>query len=368
MLRILHTGDVHLDSPFSGLDPKTAEVRRNELRAAFTSMMHYARTEKADLILITGDLFDADFVTRETLALIKKEAENTNCPIVISPGNHDSVSASSVWRRGVFPDNVYIFTEETLDYFEFEELNVRVWGWAFTSQKMEISPLTGRNVREAEGDAMINILCAHGDLSSSRSTSCPLTVRELEAFGADYAALGHIHNPTQYSDRIAYCGCLEGRSFDETGHKGALFVTLDGDKITSQKVRFSKRRYENETLRVDGAASNTELRERIAAFITEKHYGDDTILRLTLTGETDPSFTLNRAVLETDVPRVFALKVVDETSPMLDAATLRLDPTLRGEFFRLLEPALTGDDPEARAIAADALRMGLSALAGEAIV
>ena len=368
MLRILHTGDIHLDSPFSGLDPRTAEVRRNELRAAFTSMMHYARMEKVDLILIAGDMFDADFVTRETLALIKKEAENTPCPIVISPGNHDSVSESSVWRRGVFPENVYIFTDETLDYFELDEIGVRVWGWAFTSQKMELSPLTGRTVDEAEGEGMINILCAHGDISSTRSTSCPLTVRELEAFGADYAALGHIHNPAEYSDRIAYCGCLEGRSFDETGHKGAVCVTIDGDSITSQRVRFSKRRYENETLRVDGAASNTELRSRISEFITEKHYGDDTILRLTITGETDPSFTINTAVLESDAPRLFALKIVDETSPMLDADALRLDPTLRGEFFRLLEPALTGDDPEARALAADALRMGLSALAGEAIV
>ena len=368
MLRILHTGDIHLDSPFSGLDPKTAEVRRNELRAAFTSMMHYARIERADIILITGDLFDAEFVTRETLSLIKKEINNTPCPIVISPGNHDSVSASSVWRRGVFPENVHIFTEETLDYFEFPEIGTRVWGWAFTSNKMELSPLTGRSVNEADGENMINLLCAHGDLSSSRSTSCPLTLRELEAFGADYAALGHIHNPAQYTDRIAYCGCLEGRSFDETGHKGAVFVTIDGDTISSQKVRFSKRRYEDETLRVDGASSNTELRERIAAFITEQHYGSDTILRLTLKGETDPSFTINKSVLEADAPRIFALKIEDETVPMLDADELRRDPTVRGEFFRLLEPALIGDDAEARALAADALRMGLCALAGEAVV
>ena len=55
MLKILHTGDVHLDSPFSGLDPTSAEVRRNELRAAFTSMFHYARTEKVDMILIGPD-------------------------------------------------------------------------------------------------------------------------------------------------------------------------------------------------------------------------------------------------------------------------------------------------------------------------
>ena len=367
MLKILHTGDVHLDSPFSGLDPRSAEVRRNELRAAFTSLFHYARTEKVDMILIAGDLFDAGFVTRETLALITREAANTNCPIIVSPGNHDSVSESSVWRRGVFPPNVHIFTEDSLSYFDFPELGARVWGYAFTSPVMEKSPLTGRSVKEAEGyDGFINILCAHGDLAS-RSNSCPLTVRELEGFGADYAALGHIHNPAEYSDRIAYCGCLEGRSFDETGHKGALLVSLDKNSVTSQKVRFSKRRYENETLSVRGASSNAEIRDMIGAFVTEKRYGDDTILRLTLKGETDPSFTPSIAVLEADAPRVFMLKVKDETSPMLDADGLRRDPTVRGEFYRILEDRLNSSDPEERELAALALRTGLAALAGEAV-
>ena len=167
MLRILHTGDVHLDSPFSGLDPSFAEVRRNELRAAFTSMLHYAKCEKVDMILIAGDLFDAQFVTRETLALIKREFESVRCPIVISPGNHDCVSESGVWRRGVFPDNTYIFTKDSLEYFDFPELGARVWGWAFTSRNMEASPLAGKR---ADYDG-INILCAHGDLTSSRSLS-----------------------------------------------------------------------------------------------------------------------------------------------------------------------------------------------------
>ena len=368
MIKILHTGDVHLDSPFSGLDPTSAEVRRNELRAAFTSMFHYARTEKVDMILIAGDLFDAGFVTRETLALITREAANTPCPIIVSPGNHDSVSESSVWRRGIFPPNVHIFTKGELEHFDFPSLNVRVWGWAFTSPKMEASPLTGKSVRDVkDGEGMINILCAHGDLTSARSTSCPLTVREIEQFGAHYAALGHIHNPMEYTDRIAYCGCPEGRSFDETGHKGALVVAIDGDSISTQKVRFSKRRYENDTLSVNGASSNGELREMIAEYITEKRYGDDTILRLTLTGAVDPAFTPGVAVLEENPPRVFKLKIVDGTTPELSADELRRDPTVRGEFYRLLESRLTSDDPEERATAAAALRAGLAALAGEAV-
>lgn len=364
MLRILHTGDVHLDSPFSGLDPSFAEVRRNELRAAFTSMLHYARCEKVDMILIAGDLFDAEFVTRETLALIKREFETIKCPIIISPGNHDSVTESGVWRRGVFPDNTYIFTGDTLEYFDFPDLGVRVWGWAFTSRTMEVSPLAGN---KADG-GFVNLLCAHGDLSSPRSLSCPLTLRELEAFGADYAALGHIHNPKEYTDRVAYCGCLEGRAFDETGVKGALDVTIDGGRIVKKKVRFSKRRYECAELDVYGADSNTDIAERISKFITSEHYGDDTILRLTLTGEVAPSFAVNTSVLEKSADRVFALRIEDATVPMLGVDELRHDPTLRGEFYRVLEPALTSDDPKERARASAALRAGLAAIAGESVV
>lgn len=57
MVKIMHTGDIHLDSPFSSLTSRQAEVRRNELRAAFTSMMTYAKMNNTDLLLIAGRRF-----------------------------------------------------------------------------------------------------------------------------------------------------------------------------------------------------------------------------------------------------------------------------------------------------------------------
>ena len=62
MIKILHTGDIHLDSPFSGLDPRSAEIRKNELRAAFTSMMTYAKMNNVDMLLMAGDIFDSEYV------------------------------------------------------------------------------------------------------------------------------------------------------------------------------------------------------------------------------------------------------------------------------------------------------------------
>ncbi len=371
MLKIIHTGDLHLDSPFSNLDPHRAEVRRGELRSTFTSMLFHARTCEADMILITGDFFDAEFVTRETLALIKSEFAKVKCPIVISPGNHDSVSDSAVWREGIFPENTYIFTKEELSYFDFPDLGVRVWGWAFENRSMSTCPLVGRRADEDDATGeRINLLCAHGDINSA-SSYCPVKLSDVVDFGADYAAFGHVHNPAEYTERIAYCGCLEGRAFDETGLKGIVeaVVTSEGGrkKTAYRRVPIAKRRYETGSLSVSGATTNVELKEKIDAYLVQQGYGDKTLLTLTLTGEVESSLVVNRAALESDCTRLFCLHIEDATRPAMGAEELRRDPTVRGEFYRLLEKKLKSEDPAESALAADALRVGLAALAGEAV-
>ncbi|MBR7032660.1 MAG: DNA repair exonuclease [Clostridia bacterium] len=372
-IKILHTGDIHLDSPFSGLDSLRSEVRRNELRGAFTSLMTYARTENADLLLITGDMFDVGFATRETISLIIREISKLKCPVVISPGNHDCAGEGSVWKRNVFPENTYIFTSEELSSFEFPEIGVRVYGWGFEKTAMRTNPLAGKR---AEKDGFVNVLSAHCDLTSPISSSCPLTAKDILAFGADYSALGHIHNPDSLSlpRGIVYCGCLEGRSYDETGPKGAVVCEIGrrsapGEEVPVKysRVRFSKRRYESRLLAVDGIADGEELKEKVSAFISERKFGDDTLLRLTLTGRVREDLTIDTDSLSNLKDRLYALDIRDETTPDWNASSLSADPTVRGEFYRVIEPLLTSPEPEKRKIASMALRYGLAALAGEPV-
>ena len=70
MAKIIHTADIHLDAPFSLLDVQTAQMRKNELRETFSSIVQLAESEKADIMIIAGDLFDSGFVTKETTALL----------------------------------------------------------------------------------------------------------------------------------------------------------------------------------------------------------------------------------------------------------------------------------------------------------
>jgi hypothetical protein len=62
------------------------------------------------------------------------------------------------------------------------------------------------------------------------------------------------------------------------------------------------------------------------------------------------------------------LELEDSTSPVYDAELLKNDISLRGALYRRLLPALSSDDRRERAVAAEALRLGLSALDGKQLL
>lgn len=373
MIKFLHCADLHLDSPLSTLDLKRAEVRRNEFRAAFTSLTLYIQMNKIDFLLIAGDLFDGAFASKETIALLKREFANIpDCRVIIAPGNHDPYTSQSYYRRAEFPENVYIFDSPELSCFDFPDKNTTVYGYAFTGDTLESCPIEGIT---PENPSRINILVAHGELGTSESRYCPIPNEMIAGSGFDYAALGHRHEYDGVkrlgNTYCAYSGCLEGRGFDECGPKGAIIGAADKDgelQLGTKFVRFSKRCYEIETLDITGARTNADIADRLSGLITDKHYGDDTALRVKLTGNVAGELKPASDFLSGQFPRLFLLELEDETLPLLDADMLKRDPTIRGAFYAALADMLEQGGEEERELASMALRYGLSALSGGEIV
>lgn len=369
MIKVLHCADLHLDSPLTALDISRSETRRMELRAAFTSLTLSAKMNKADFLLISGDLFDGAYVSRETVALLCREfAAIPECYVIIAPGNHDPYTPTSYYNRAEFPENVYIFDSPELSCFDFPDKNTTVYGWAFTSSHMENCPLEGFTV---EDPSKINLLVAHGDFDVNESQYCPIGRETLAGCGFDYAALGHIHTHNGVENigngYVAYSGCLEGRGFDECGIKGALLVLIEKEtelSLAARFVRFCKRCYADETCDVSGAETNADLLDKLRALIAEKHYGDDTALRVRLVGNVSGELKPSPAFLAEQFGQMFILEIVDETLPLADGSKLADDPTLRGEYYRSLRAQLESDDADEREIAVMALRYGLAALSG----
>lgn len=367
-MKILHTGDIHLDSPFSGLSASAAEERRRDVRETFSEMMRYAKDNEVDMVIIAGDLFETSFVTRETVAILRRDFSMLDCPVIITPGNHDPAEENGIWSKNLFPDNVYVFTTPSLTHFSFDSLNCDVYGWAFTSSNMTECPLQGQH---PEDSSRINILAAHCDITSPIGNKCPVSVPVLRDFGAEYCALGHIHNPEAANkalDRAGlYCGCPEGRDFGECGTKGAMTVQVDKQSVSAGFRRFCKKVYRREELNVDGASDYTEIADKLRAFVSEKGYSGDTLLRVTLTGNVDPALVIDCGALAREVKDTFYTEIGDETVPVWNSDLLSCDKGIRGEVYRTLLPSLESTDKETRARASKALRYALAALNGSSI-
>ncbi len=372
MPKILHCADIHLDTPFKSGNAGKSEERRRELRQTFSSMMRYIKENGVELALIAGDLFDSGFVTKDTADFVARElASASPCIFVISPGNHDPYTKGGVYESTDFSDNVYIFDEPKLTSFYFPEINTEVYGYAFTDTTLTENPFAGRVPSDL---SRINILAAHADVGNPLSVYCPVSEKDISDSGFDYCAFGHVHGSEGVKKAgnvsYAYSGCIEGRDFGETGHKGAVVAEINKEHglvtVDSETVRFSKRRYEIMTLDISGAAEKESTVAEVAAAVSSAEYGEDTLLRLVLAGNVSPSLKIPTEELSAMLSEdLYYVEVINRTLPLYDVAALEKDPSIRGAFFRELRPRLETGSIEERAAAARALRIGLAALSGE---
>ncbi len=366
-IRIIHAGDLHLDSAFCRYGVASGELRREELRRIFSELIGYIRVHDIDVVLLSGDLFDSEYATHSTLEMLIRELSSCRAEFFISPGNHDPYRHGSIYTSGRFPENVHIFSEEGLCSVDIDRLGVTVYGWAFTGISHSFSPLAGKRVTAPD---RINLVCGHCDTDSALSSYCPVTESDISSFSADYAGFSHIHNITEPKKlgacTYAYSGFLESRSFDERGMGGAWLVEIEknGEKreLTYRRLNFGRRRHEILTVDISGATDAQTAYEKIRAALSSLELGTQCSLRVILSGAVSPSFSLR--ALEGYSYGVEYIEFKNNTTPTYDAQYLESDMTIKGELYRYLLPSLTVGTREERELAALALKMGIGALDG----
>ena len=354
MIRILHAADLHLDSPFDALSEEKAALRRREQRELLRSLAGLCTEQSCDLVLLSGDLFDSDAAWTETEELLRLTLSEMAVPVFIAPGNHDYYRANGRWSRMKLPSNVHVFTSPDFDGVVPGELGVRVWGAAFTDNYCEGKLAELRIPRQ---DGFIELVCLHGEVGVPASRYNPMTEAEIAATRADYIALGHNHGFSGLRKAgntfYAWPGCPEGRGFDECGEKGVIIAEVGPGKARVRFVPTAARRYEK--LSVDALELDSFRLPEGAA---------DNVYELTVTGETDkePDLAALYRALE---PRVFALRLKDETRIRRDVWERAGEDSLRGVFLGMLREkyASARTDAEREEITR-AARWGLAALDG----
>jgi len=150
-----------------------------------------ARQAGAQLLLLAGDIFDHNRLPASLLDQAARVLDDAAMSIVILPGNHDCITADSVYRRGGISDvpNVQVIGVSAERSISFPEWELEVWGSAhFDYQNM--SPLGGPPARTSRRQ----IAMAHGHWlrqPADRHRGWLFSDEDIAATGADYVALGH---------------------------------------------------------------------------------------------------------------------------------------------------------------------------------
>ncbi|MFC1942795.1 exonuclease SbcCD subunit D [Chloroflexota bacterium] len=189
-IRLVHTSDLHLGHDYS---MHTSELDTHACQVLGT-LVDGLIGLKADLLIIAGDLFDNNRLHSSVVELTVKELAKVSIPIIILPGNHDSLLPDSVYHRvdlSRLAPNIQLFTNPDGERFSFPELNLSIWGRAIDSYDGHFRPMAGIPPRSSE---RWQIAVAHGHYvgdAVGQIYGLQISREEIVRSCCDYVALGH---------------------------------------------------------------------------------------------------------------------------------------------------------------------------------
>jgi len=358
-VKFIHTGDIHIGSALRNLPPDKTAVRKAEILDGFRRLCAYAKESGVFAVLIAGDLFDENKVSRE----VKREvfsiisSAKPVCFFYVS-GNHDDEFDSA----DELPENLYTF-DKTHGFYGYDlPENITVTG--IDTKNLSAQALSALRLPQER----FHILLMHGDLHGDTNSKEYIPLALLQNKNVDYLALGHIHKPTADSLRLdargkyRYCGCLEGRGFDEIGPRGFFLVTVERNCITEEKfLTFATR--QTVEVRVDISACKSYYDIENACISAMEKVSEKNLVKLVLCGRYETGVKKDVSLLCARLcARCFFLKVEDESKLYFNPKDYERDLTERGEFVR--EVGRYAMDETLRE---EILAVGLQALNGEEI-
>lgn len=295
-VKFIHTADLHLDSPFIGMNhlpDSIFQLMKESTFQSFKRAIDVAIKERVDFLLISGDVYDQKDRSLKAQLFFQKQMERLHekgISVYIIHGNHDYTSEGSVHLD--LPENVHIFSDEDVEclcYKRDGELLVSLYGYSYPERAVTEN-MSKRYNKMANTPFHIGLLHGSNAGESEHEPYCPFRLSDLTEKPFDYWALGHIHKRQVLHDEtpvIVYPGNIQGRHMKEQGEKGVYLVELTEKGSTYQFIPTASIIFRECEIEMESIHSFTQLIESIQSLKTMiKRDGIHTFCSLRITGHT----------------------------------------------------------------------------------
>lgn len=245
-MKILHLADLHIGKIVSGFS------MISDQRHVFLQIYDVIDSESIDAVCICGDIYDRSVPPAEAVSLFDEFLTNVSkrhVPVLIIPGNHDSVQrltfgSALMENAGIYiahhPQKVVLndafgkvnfyllpFERPGAVRSDFDDESIRTYDDA-VRRRIEAMAVDGRER---------NVLLAHHFVAGASlmpeisDSEMPISAGGIEKVSTDcfeifdYTALGHIHKPQfMGSSKIRYAGSPLKYSFSEVNKDKSLTI------------------------------------------------------------------------------------------------------------------------------------------------
>jgi len=283
-MKVLHTSDWHIGQKFMGKS-------REEEHKAFLSWLHkIIKKEDIDVLIVAGDIFDTGNPPNYALELyynfLKQLFSIKNLYVIITAGNHDSISTLKAPKQLLEFMNVYVITSgdedenELIPIYKEEKLQGVVCAVPFLRDSIVRKAVSGQTVNEKESSLNDGIkqhytnvyeeanslitkltkednlpIIATGHLTTVGSRTSE-SERDIYIGGTldiggdflgkyfDYVALGHLHiNQTVGCNHVRYSGSPIPLSFSEANQKKKInIIEFKDNKVEVEEIEIPIKR------------------------------------------------------------------------------------------------------------------------------
>jgi DNA repair exonuclease SbcCD nuclease subunit len=196
-ITLVHSSDLHVD------DGRIAAQHGGDGTGGLRAVLAYARDIKADAVILAGDTFDNHMVSSATMERAGRILADAAVPVVLLPGNHDPLTADSVYARGGYGaiPGLHVLGLTDDGAVRFPDLQLEIWGNPHRDYR-DMVPLKDPRQRTTRWQ----ICAGHGHYEPPETWHDPLrpswliSDAAIAATGADYVALGHWDRPAQVGD------------------------------------------------------------------------------------------------------------------------------------------------------------------------
>ena len=246
----IHTSDFQLGMTRWFLGPAAQSRFDDDREAAVLRLGELATETGAEFIVVAGDVFEHNSLSRSTLLRAKDMFKRLPVPVYLLPGNHDPLVADSIFFNS-FADNVHVIADsEPIKVHP----GVEIVGAPYLSKRANydlvrralepLEPAEEGAVRIAVGHGQVESRAGEGEDSDADTIDLAFVEECLDKGVIDYLALGDTHSTESLgrSGKVWFSGSPETTAFDdrERDSGNALVVTVEGERVDVVKHRVGR--------------------------------------------------------------------------------------------------------------------------------